>query len=128
MPPISIAMYAPRKDPKATVVRADCQSHHSQKCVCSWPWPLLLALTSTTARVFATDLCHYTGTCSWPLQPSVCTPLAPTTTIVYPGPYLLDLEVSPKGPNSPCSLCGPPAVLAKNYTVVDAMDSISLSQ
>lgn len=123
----STAMYGPWQDPSARVVHANCQRYHSLNCVRSWAWLLLFALASTTAYVLATGLFYGTRPCSWPLRCS-CIPLAPITTTVCPGPYFLDLEVPFKNPNCPWSFSGPPAALAKDYTIADAIDPISLSQ
>lgn len=70
--------------PIVTHVQIDSQSHCSCLCACSWPQPLLWALAFTTAHLSAT------GHCSQPPQlapqPTVCTPLAMATIIVWHGP------------------------------------------
>lgn len=49
------------------------------QCIRSWPRPLLMAMAFSTKCVFATSLCYYTSTCSWPPQPSMYTLPAPAT-------------------------------------------------
>ena len=66
----------------------------------SWPWPLLTALALPTMCVLATGPCHYLGTCSWPLQPSMCTPPALAITAACPSPWPLDLEAPLRTPTA----------------------------
>ena len=55
--------------------------------------------------------CAGTDVCSQPLQLSVCTPLALTSTTACPGPQLLDLEVPLRSPIVLASTAYPPHTL-----------------
>lgn len=108
-------------DPAATVMHANNQCTHSS------PWTLLPVLAPTTMCVSATSPCHHTGTCSWPLQPSMCTSLAPATTV-----DCRFLRAGPKSntehPDSPAAAANQPTVLTKDHRIVNAVDLRSLTQ
>lgn len=42
------------------------RKHSALKCSQPYPWPLLLALDSTSTHASVTDPCHYTNTWKWP--------------------------------------------------------------
>lgn len=93
--PSTVHLYTPGLTPNTSlhhhmpVVRTSshsgaCEQLHSHSCrlAHSWPWPLLLALAPITTCVFAAGLCRYIGTCSWPLETSVCIPPALANTVI----------------------------------------------
>ena len=93
--PSAVHLYTPGLTPNTKlhhhmpVVRTSSHSgareqlhSHSCRLAHSWPWPLLFALAPITTRVFAASLCRSIGTCSWPLETSVCIPPALANTVI----------------------------------------------
>lgn len=76
-----------------------------------------------TLSMSATDPSLYTVPCSWPLQPTVCTPLTMATTPAYPGPYLVELEVLFRTPIAIAAT----AMLTKVHKICNVVDPSGLS-
>lgn len=134
--PLDVHLHAPRPAPQHQL----CYSMHTQgeeyiaigeqvapraSAATSKSWSTIIELGSChllwppSLCVSANDPCYYLDTCSWPLQPSTCILLVLATTAAYP---------AAENPNSPYSHFKPPAVLAKNHTVVNSVKPSGLSQ
>lgn len=88
---------------------------------------LLLALTLATTCTPVIGLSHYTGTCSWPLQPRVCT-TGPNYHSGLCWPLTALPEEDAKDSRSPLSLSRPPTVFTKAHRIVSVVDLKGLSQ